>query len=71
MCGIKFVLLPVVMKEKIRQFLCDQMVDFCRPGHIYIYSYICISYNMGKRDLPDIYAQARGPQSQVHLSDAK
>ena len=23
--------------------------------------YICNSYNMGKRDLPDIYAQAQGP----------
>ena len=31
---------------------------------IYIYIYICISYNMGKRDLPDIYALARGPQAQ-------
>ena len=26
-------------------------------------SFICNSYNMGKRDLPDIYAQARGPQA--------
>ena len=26
--------------------------------------YICNSYNMGKRDLPDIYAIARGPQAQ-------
>ena len=26
-------------------------------------TYICNSYNMGKRDLPDIYAQARGPQA--------
>ena len=25
--------------------------------------YICNSYTMGKRDLPDIYAQARGPQA--------
>ena len=24
---------------------------------------ICNSYNMGKRDLPDIYALARGPQA--------
>ena len=24
---------------------------------------ICNSYTMGKRDLPDIYAQARGPQA--------
>ena len=23
----------------------------------------CNSYNMGKRDLPDVYAQARGPQA--------
>ena len=31
--------------------------------YIYIYIYICNSYNMGKRDLPDIYALARGPQA--------
>ena len=24
---------------------------------------LCNSYNMGMRDLPDIYAQARGPQA--------
>ena len=28
------------------------------------YTIICNSYNMGKRDLPDIYAQARGLQAQ-------
>jgi len=27
---------------------------------------ICNSYNMGKRDLPDIYVQARGPQARGH-----
>ena len=27
---------------------------------------LCISYNMGKRDLPDIYALARGPQARGH-----
>ena len=27
---------------------------------------ICISYNMGKRDLPDIYGLARGSQAQGH-----
>ena len=26
---------------------------------------ICNSYTMGKRDLPDIYAQARGPQAYI------
>ena len=30
---------------------------------IYTYIYICNSYNMGKRDLPDIYAQVREPQA--------
>ena len=25
--------------------------------------YICNSYNMGTRDLPDIYAQGQGPQA--------
>ena len=38
----------------------------CRVTYIYIYIYICISYNMGKRDLPDIYALARGPQAPGH-----
>ena len=27
---------------------------------------VCISYNMGKRDLPDIYALAQGPQARGH-----
>ena len=27
---------------------------------------ICNSYNMGTWDLPDIYAQAWGPQARVH-----
>ena len=35
--------------------------------HIYIYKfiymYVCNSYNMGMRDLPDIYAQAQGQQA--------
>jgi len=30
----------------------------------YVYAYLYISYNMGKRDLPDIYALARGQQAQ-------
>ena len=32
----------------------------------YNYNILCNSYNMGMRDLPDIYAQARGPQAQRH-----
>ena len=31
--------------------------------HHYLQNDLCISYNMGKRDLPDIYALARGPQA--------
>ena len=27
---------------------------------------ICNSYNIGKRDLPDMYVQARGSQAQKH-----
>ena len=29
--------------------------NMCMYIYIYMYMYICISYNMGKRDLPDIY----------------
>ena len=33
-------------------------------GDVYTYIYICNSYATGKSALPDIYAQARGPQAQ-------
>ena len=43
------------------------------PEHMFIYIhiiyvyilYICNSYTMGTSALPDIYAQARGPQARV------
>ena len=35
----------------------------------YVRTYICmyVCYNMGKRDLSDIYAQAQGPQALGHI----
>ena len=39
--------------------LCAVGFGLCNVCEIYV----CNSYNMGKRDLPDIYAQARGPQA--------
>ena len=35
-------------------------------GVLTTYIIYCISYNMGKRDLPDIYAQDQGQQAQGH-----
>ena len=31
---------PTINFEKIRQFFHDYMVDFCRPGHIYLHNSI-------------------------------
>ena len=43
MCGVTFVLLAKLKcklwqhkVEKMHRFLCMDMIDFCRPGHIYV-----------------------------------